>query len=287
MNDAFLRLSAERRAAAIAAAHEAASRFDAVRVRELSDSAPLAPSAELWTTGPEARRVLTVSANATATSLLLGEGDDLVQLDDADIRDLEGTLAPVHHLPAVLSLAVEFVLSDLPRGRQASRDVTVVAEEPLQESDVAAVHRAAFPGPDEARLVDALRKTDAWVPSLSLVARDDAGRIVGHALLSGAHVGGRPVLALGPVGVVPDRQAQRIGERLIVDALLQAAALGHDTVVVLGDPAFYGRFGFSPARALGIVPPDDLWPDAAFQARSLTRAPLPRGVMAYAEPFGV
>lgn len=287
MSDEFVRLSAERRAAAIAAAHHAAAQFGGVEVRELPDDAPLAPSAELWSTGDDAKHLVLISANAVATSLLLGERRELVQLDDADHRDPEATLAPVAGLPHALTRAVEFAIAGVPRSRAAREDVMVMAEEPLQESEIAAVHRAAFRGPDEARLVDALRQTDAWIPPLSFVAREDSGDLVGHVLLSNAHVGATPVLALAPVGVAPGRQRHGIGERLVIAALLQAAALGHDTVVVLGDPAYYGRFGFMPARALGIVPPDETWPDAAFQARSLTGAPNPQGRMAYAAPFGV
>lgn len=166
-------------------------------------------------------------------------------------------------------------------------DVDVRPELPGNVAAIDAIHRAAFNGPAEAELVSALRKTDAWIDDLSLVAIDQHGLEIGHVLLTRASVGDTPVLALAPVGVVPERQRQGIGERLVVDALLQAAALGHDTVVVLGDPAYYRRFGFEPARAQGITPPDDTWPDAAFLARSLIGAPLPQGAMTYAAPFGV
>ena len=126
-------------------------------------------------------------------------------------------------------------------------------ERPEDIAAIRAVHTAAFETPAEAGLVDALRASDAWLAGLSVVAVD-AGEVVAHALLSRiilATAGGDlPALALGPVAVRPDRQKQGYGSAVVADAL---ARREDRLVVVLGDPAYYSRFGFVPGLPLGIT----------------------------------
>lgn len=157
---------------------------------------------------------------------------------------------------------------------------------PEVDADVVAIDavlEAAFGQRDEADLVRALRTDDAWLPSLSLVALTD-GVVVGHVALTRAMVDDAPVLALAPLAVLPDHQGRGIGAALVDEALRRAAAGDETLVVVLGSPAYYGRFGFQPARELGVTGPfGDL---DAFQAMALS-APAPTGRMTYAEPFGV
>lgn len=100
---------------------------------------------------------------------------------------------------------------------------------------------AAFGGPDEARLLRALRADGDL--SLSLVA-EAAGCLLGHVALSPLEAE-RPALALAPVAVVPGAQGLGIGRALVAEALARA---GDAAVVVLGDPAYYGRFGFRAAE---------------------------------------
>ena len=99
---------------------------------------------------------------------------------------------------------------------------------------------AAFAGPDEARLVELLRADGDL--ALSLVA-DVAGTTIGHVALSPLKAKG-PALALAPVAVHPALHGLGIGAALIRAAL--AAVPGH-TIVVLGDPNYYRRFGFTQA----------------------------------------
>lgn len=99
---------------------------------------------------------------------------------------------------------------------------------------------AAFGGPDEARLLRALR--DDGDLSLSLVA-EAAGCILGHVALSPL-VAESPAQALAPLAVLPAMQGMGIGTALVRQAL---AGAGGKAVVVLGDPAYYSRFGFCPA----------------------------------------
>ncbi len=126
----------------------------------------------------------------------------------------------------------------------------VRAERPGDIAGIRAVLAAAFAGPAEVGLVDALRRSDAWQPGLSIVAVD-ADRVVAYALLSRIMLAGDvPAYALGPVAVLPERQRQGLGSAVVRAAL---ARREDRLVVVLGDPAYYGRFGFVPGAAHGIT----------------------------------
>jgi len=122
--------------------------------------------------------------------------------------------------------------------------------EPEDAAGIRAVHEAAFPTAAEAGLVEALiREGDAIV---SLVD-ERQGEIVGHILLSRMQVAadGRALraLGLGPVGVLPGFQGGGIGGALIEAGLAIARATGEEIVFLLGEPDYYGRFGFSAAAA--------------------------------------
>lgn len=126
---------------------------------------------------------------------------------------------------------------------------------PLHDGDlvaVARVNRAAFGREAEAGLVAALHT--AGHNAFELVAeRDDA--IVAHILFSPVtldHGDDGRLLGLAPLAVTPAFQRQGIGSALVRAALTTLAAGPYRGVVVLGDPAFYERFGFGPAGAAGI-----------------------------------
>jgi putative acetyltransferase len=136
--------------------------------------------------------------------------------------------------------------------------------------DVAAVDalvREAFEGrPHEVELVRGLRVADS--PAISRVAVED-GMVVGHAMVSPLRLEGSElsVLGLAPVAVAARRAGRGIGRLLTEDAIVQAEGSGAALVVVLGDPAFYGRFGFEPARTHRIEPPPGIPPGAFLIAR--------------------
>jgi putative acetyltransferase len=112
-------------------------------------------------------------------------------------------------------------------------------------------------GGHEHLLVDALR--EAGVLTLSLVAEENA-EIVGHVAVSPVRIGGtfQGWYGLGPVAVRPDRQGKGIGQALVRAGLDRLRALGAEGCVVLGEPAFYGRFGFKADSRLRLdgVPPE-------------------------------
>ncbi len=164
-------------------------------------------------------------------------------------------------------------------------------ETPSDAPAIHAVHTSAFADtapdgatPVEAGLVDTLRAGDAWLPALSLVGMN-GDELVGHVVCTRAHVDGRPVLALGPIGVRADRQRDGVGGALMHAVLGAADALDEPVVVLLGHTTYYPRFGFVPAADLGITPPVAEW-EPHFMARPLTAyGPTLRGAFVYPEPF--
>src|SRR5262249_29257096 len=94
-----------------------------------------------------------------------------------------------------------------------------------------------------------------------------------------------PALGLAPISVLPERQGRGVGHALMHAVLGAAEATGEPLVCLLGEPAFYQRFGFVPASELGIVAPDPRW-DSYFQARPLgTWTPEMTGTFRYASTF--
>ncbi|MGW4566571.1 GNAT family N-acetyltransferase [Streptomyces sp. NPDC004561] len=148
--------------------------------------------------------------------------------------------------------------------------------------------RTAFTTPAEADLVDALRADPtAWIEGLSLVSADEAGRPVGHALLTRSHIDSTPALCLAPVAVRPEHQRTGAGTAAVRAALAAARASGEHHVVVLGHPSYYPRFGFTRASGHGIGLTIDV-PDDALMALGLDADHrLPSGTVHYAAPFGI
>jgi putative acetyltransferase len=171
--------------------------------------------------------------------------------------------------------------------------VLIRREDTADISAIRAITAAAFarpgqpPGedPPEATLVGELRASSAWLPPLSLVAATPAGEVIGHVLCTRGHAGTDPVLALGPLTVRPDHQRRGVGSALMHAVLSAADALGEPLVALLGDPAYYSRFGFRPAADYHVTPPRPQW-RPYFQVRALSGyRPEVRGTFTYPEPF--
>jgi putative acetyltransferase len=105
-------------------------------------------------------------------------------------------------------------------------------------------------------IVDRLRAAGAL--TLSLVAETDG--VVGHVAFSPVTIsdGSAGWYGLGPISVDPARQGEGIGTRLVREGLERLKALGAAGCVLLGDPAYYARFGFEadPKLVLEGVPPE-------------------------------
>lgn len=155
-------------------------------------------------------------------------------------------------------------------------------------ADADAIHRvtaAAFAGvpysdQTEPAIVDALRADEVLTVSLVAV---DGDEIIGHVAFSPVEIGevARGWYGLGPVSVSPERQRQGIGQALVRQGLEALKAMEAAGCVVLGDPAYYGRFGFEsdPAIRYGAeVSP--------YLQRLVFHGPSPTGAVRYHPSFG-
>ena len=164
-------------------------------------------------------------------------------------------------------------------------DLLIRHETPADILGVRAVNEAAFETGAEAALVDALRENGKF--TLSLVACIE-GEVVGHILFTDIEMepgGAAPrILGLAPMAVRPEWQGRGIGSALVRRGLEDCLELGYRGIVVLGHPAFYPRFGFTPASRHGITCIYEA-PDEAFMAVALGGADLPKGRALYQPDF--
>ena len=156
---------------------------------------------------------------------------------------------------------------------------------PATEDDqpaIRALHDAAFEGTLEGDIAAALRASGE--ERISLVAAD-GGAVVGHVVLSAGRLGDAEVLCLGPIGVLPAHQGRGTGSTLMRAALAEAAESSAGLVVLVGHPGYYPRFGFEPARRLGLECKWDL--DEPWMALRLPRYdPALRGLVSFPAAFG-
>jgi len=160
-------------------------------------------------------------------------------------------------------------------------------ERPEDAEAVHAVLVAAFGRVAEARLVERLRASARIV--CAMVA-EEKGRVLGHVVFSRIAVESgnseTPVLALAPLAVMPAFQRLGIGSALVSAGLARCRELGHARVVVLGESAYYGRFGFVPASRFGLKCPFPV-PEEAFMAIELEPDAFAQvsGVVRYGHEF--
>jgi putative acetyltransferase len=150
-----------------------------------------------------------------------------------------------------------------------SADVLTMSNEPRikesyvnDEAALAPLYMSAFPHED---LMPLVKRLLAEVPDIISLVAVIGEKCVGHILLTPCGVDGANgrIALLGPLGVAPTQQRKGVGGMLVREGLTRIARTSLRQVLVLGDPAYYGRFGFRPEKS--ILPPYDLpedWSEA-------------------------
>ena len=151
---------------------------------------------------------------------------------------------------------------------------------PIREVVKQAFHHAEHTNQREHAIVDALREAKELY--LSRVAERD-GQMIGHIAVCRIHIshGQKGWFGIGPVSVIPEYQGKGGGSRLIQSTLEQLEESGAKGCVLVGDPAYYTRFGFKQVNSLtfsGI-------PQGYFLARSFGKS-FPKGEVSYPAAFG-
>lgn len=156
------------------------------------------------------------------------------------------------------------------------QEIIIRSERPGDEKAIGKVNDLAFGQPNEGKLIEALRRKKEFVGSLSLVA-EYKGEVIGHILFFPVNIrmekGMRRLLSLAPLSVAPKYQGKGVGGKLILRGLKEARLQGFKSVVVLGHPDYYPRFGFTKATEWGIYCPFRA-PDDTFMAIELTEGAL-------------
>lgn len=107
----------------------------------------------------------------------------------------------------------------------------------------------------KAKSSEKLRRGRMKAAGLAFVAKDEDGAVIGTVRLWNVAAGGRSALLLGPLAVDPDVKSSGIGSALMRHAITEAKLLGHGAIILVGDPAYYARFGFSAAKTGNLAMP--------------------------------
>lgn len=141
----------------------------------------------------------------------------------------------------------------------------------------------------EHELVRELRDTSNFIKELSLVATAE-DEIVGHIMMTEGNIKDGffeyKTLTLAPLSVDPRFQERGVGTTLVKEALDKGKSMGYNSVIVLGEPEFYNRFGFDYAAHFGIYSPFDV-PQEYYLVKELVENGLTgkTGIVQYADPF--
>lgn len=159
---------------------------------------------------------------------------------------------------------------------------TIRPEQPAEFAELYDFIRAAFRAAkvadgDEQDFTDRRRASGGYLPELALVA-EEQGRIVGHILLTKYAVklatgAEQELLLIAPLAVALEYRSKGVGAALMNEGLRRAKELGYKAALLIGDPAYYARFGFRPSTELGIRNIDGI-PDFYVQAVELEAGAL-------------
>ncbi len=174
--------------------------------------------------------------------------------------------------------------------RPASEGIRYRTERPEDRRAIREVVKAAFGSSAEAELVEDIRRSEYFIPELSVVAETDA-QVIGHVMVSYAILhtlsGESRIAMLSPLAVDPDFQRRGIGSALVRKVMAEADARAEPLVVLEGSPRFYGRLGFEHSLHYGIEITLPSWapPEAAQVLRLSKYDPSIRGHVAYPPTF--
>jgi len=108
----------------------------------------------------------------------------------------------------------------------------------------------------EQDFADFLRSSEGFISELSLVAEED-GNLVGQIMLTKTYIEDgsdrHEVLLLGPLTVALEHRNKGIASKLIEEGLLLARQKGYASVILVGNPVFYRRFGFKTSESFGVT----------------------------------
>lgn len=163
---------------------------------------------------------------------------------------------------------------------------------PQERDGLEALYRDAFPEEDLLPLVTALHQAPRLALAMAAYEPSEGGAgpglLVGHALFTRCEAAGSaPLCLVGPLAVLSSRRRRGIGGALLQAGLRRMGEAGGAAALVLGDPAYYSRFGFE--RETRLAPPYDLpleWAEA-WRSRPLTQpaTPLAAGRLQVPEPW--
>ena len=154
--------------------------------------------------------------------------------------------------------------------------IEVKAENTGYFDAIRGINNQAFGQPQEAQLIESLRKLENYIPKLSLLALT-ADKAIGHILFFPIYIETEnqkhQTLSLAPMAVLPEYQNKGVGGGLVRYGLAQAKTLGYDSALVLGHPNYYPKFGFEKAGKWKIKCPWEV-PDEAWMAIELKTGSL-------------
>lgn len=169
--------------------------------------------------------------------------------------------------------------------------ITVRKEREKDYAEIYTVVKEAFASAEHAdgneqELVDELRRSEAFIPELSLVAVE-GDKIVGHIMFTKNRIGDTEQLTLAPLAILPEYQRMGIGKALINAGHEVARRLGYDYSVVIGSNVYYPKLGYRQAKDFGITFSGEI-PDENFMAIHLQgqndQCP---GAVIYPKEFGL
>jgi len=173
----------------------------------------------------------------------------------------------------------------------SGKQMNIIIRQELKEDSekIKEINDQAFEQEDESRLVNKLREKDQFMPELSLIAEIDK-KLVGHILFYPVRIkyahGEHTTLSLGPMAVIPEYQKKGIGGKLIIEGLKRAKDFGFRSVIVVGHPEYYPKFGFTKASNWDLKVPFEVR-DEVFMALEIIKGELQDkpGIIEYPKEF--